>query len=188
MSKKAVFAIVAVIVAFTIVGLEWRSFHNTDEADKESLKKQTAANGMPDPQQMQARMLEEIGKEVGLSAAQKDQIQPIQAGMFTQMDTIFKDNTLSQQEKMDKMQRMGETNDAQIKAVMTAEQQTKYDAMQKRMRDRMAGMGGGPGNGMGGPMGGRPGGTMGGGPGGAMGGGPGGPTDGGPGGAPDANR
>ena len=137
MNKKTVFAIVAVVAALVIVGLEWRSFHNTDEADRESLKKQISANGMPDPQQMQARMLDDMAKEVGLSAAQKDQIQSIQSGMFTRMDTIFKDKTVSQQQKMDKMKQMGETNDAQIKAILSPDQQTKYEAIAESRRSTM---------------------------------------------------
>lgn len=149
MNKKNAIGIAAVTAIVIVGGLEWNAFRSVSKTDQENLNKQLAANGMGSasggmqgPQAMQARMLDGMAKEVGLDDKQKEQIGAIQAGMFPRMEQIFKDKSLSREQKMQQMQTAREENESQIRGLLSAEQQTRYDAMQKRMRDRMAAMGG----------------------------------------------
>ena len=157
LKRQHVIAVGFAFAAILVIGYEWQISRNDRAADQDSLKMQLKSGGigvagpggMPNPQQMQVRMLDDMSKELALNDDQRSKVGSIQKSMFSKMDEIFRNDRLSQQQKMASMQQMQQGNQEAIKLTLTPDQQTKYDAMQKRMRDRMAAPGGGP---MGGGM------------------------------------
>lgn len=163
MDRKAIIASVATVIAVLVVAGAWK-MSNSTASDKENLQRQRAAAGMPDPAQMQARMLDDLAQQLGLSADQKEKIKAVQDDMMPKMRPDFRDRSQSREQMFATMRKNREEMDARIKAVLTPEQQTKYVALEKERRERMMTIRGG--------MRGEPGGMM---PGGLPPGGPGGP-------------
>jgi Spy/CpxP family protein refolding chaperone len=88
--------------------------------------------------------LKQIDEAVKLTDDQKGKITPILKAQQEKMTALRADQAMSREDRMAKMQEIGKaTNDA-IKAILTAEQQPKFDAMPQPGR-------GGPGGGKGGP-------------------------------------
>jgi len=77
--------------------------------------------------------LERLTKELDLTADQQAKIKPILETGHTQMESIHKDTSLSPEAKKAKMKEAHETETSQINAVLTADQQTKFAAMQAKM-------------------------------------------------------
>jgi Spy/CpxP family protein refolding chaperone len=88
-------------------------------------------------------MLARLTKQLDLTDDQQTKLKPILEAGHTQMQTIHQDSTLSQQDKMAKMKDARESLNSQINAVLTPDQQTKFAAMQEKMRNHRHG-GGGP--------------------------------------------
>jgi protein CpxP len=72
-------------------------------------------------------------------------ITPILDTLKTTMTGIRADTTLSQTDRMSKMKDARDDADTQIKAILTPDQQTKFDALLKQMASRRRGGGGGGG-------------------------------------------
>lgn len=175
MNKKTTIAVALIALAVCTVGLAFlRSGSANQEAqDKANLQKQTSGAGTPagmfDPKQMQARMLDDMSQQLGLSPSQSEKLGKIQEAGFPAMRTVMDDASLTEQQKRERMQKAREDQEKQIHDLLTPEQQSKYDTMQTQMRERMAqNRGGMPGGGPGMPpdgMAGGPGMPPGGGPG-----------------------
>lgn len=99
------------------------------------------------PQQMAARQLEQMTQQLQLTADQSAKIQAIQERTAPLTQAIFADTTLSRQQRREKMRPLRAESDAQIRQLLTSEQQTKFDAMQAQRRARFGGIGGGGMNG-----------------------------------------
>lgn len=96
-----------------------------------------------DPQQMAARRLEQMTEQLQLSTEQRSRIQVIQESFAPRTRAIFDDTTLSREQRREKMRPLRAESEAQIRQVLTAEQQTKYDQMQAQRRARFGGGRGG---------------------------------------------
>jgi Spy/CpxP family protein refolding chaperone len=72
-------------------------------------------------------------------------ITPILSDFRTQVQTIRADTSLSQTDRMSKMKDARDTMTAAVNAILTPDQQTKFAAMQSKMRGRRGGGGGGGG-------------------------------------------
>ena len=72
--------------------------------------------------------LEHLSKDLNLTDDQKAKVQPIIDQTKPQMEAIHK-------EAMEKMQALMESTGAQIRPLLTPEQQTKFDAMKKAHED-----------------------------------------------------
>jgi protein CpxP len=166
MQKKQIAAMVLVPAAILAIAATWRMSQGPSaRQDKANLQKQMTAQGrmggpggMPgnfDPKRMQAQMLDRMGKELALTDAQKQKVASLQDAQMPKMQQIMQDNSLTMDQQRSKMDQARKDQEMQIKAVLTSEQQTKYDEMQKRMRERMQQMRAAMGNGNG-PMGGPP--------------------------------
>ncbi len=111
-----------------------------------------------------AQMVDAMAKELTLSATQKTQILAIQEDLAAKRKAMPKDMARDERRKLGAANRA--EADKKIKALLSPEQQTKYDAMQAKRRAQMQAMrqqgGGAP---AGGPKGGGPGGPLMGGPG-----------------------
>jgi len=88
--------------------------------------------------------LDRLKEVLSLTQEQTDQIQAIIKGNAPQRQAIFSDDSLSPDDKRAKMQELNKGTQAKIRALLTPEQQTKFDAMP---RFRPGGRNHGPGHG-----------------------------------------
>ena len=99
--------------------------------------------GRMDPDAQLAQMT----TQYNLTADQQSKIKPILEDRQKQMQALFQDQSGSREEMMTKMMAMRKDSNTKIRAILTEEQQTKFDADQKaqqeRMQQRMGGGGGG---------------------------------------------
>jgi protein CpxP len=88
------------------------------------------------------RRLEMMQTQLNLTPDQVTSIKAIFADGQAKMEAVRSDTTLSQDDRRAKMMSMRTDENAKVKAVLTPDQQTKFDDMQSRMRQRQ--QGGGP--------------------------------------------
>lgn len=86
---------------------------------------------------MEARRLEMLTKRLSLTTDQQAQVKAILDDNQKQMQALRDDSSTSREEKRPKMMELRKATDEKIRAVLTDEQKTKFDAMQAEMRDRM---------------------------------------------------
>jgi periplasmic protein CpxP/Spy len=70
--------------------------------------------------------------ELGLTTDQQTEVKAIFEVMHLKMEAIMEDATLSKEVKMAKMKELRTSTDAAIRAILTADQQTKFDELQKK--------------------------------------------------------
>jgi len=75
--------------------------------------------------------LAKMAEELNLTDAQKDQIRPILKDSMTQRKALQGDATLTEEQKKAKMKELRTATHDKIFAVLTPEQQTKFDAMKE---------------------------------------------------------
>jgi Spy/CpxP family protein refolding chaperone len=92
-----------------------------------------------------ARQVEMLTKRLNLTTDQQTQVKAIDEDTAKQMTAVRNDTSLSQDDKRAKMMEVRKGSQDKIRAVLTDEQKTKYDALLAEMRDRMRerGQGGG---------------------------------------------
>jgi protein CpxP len=188
MDKQKLSGIIMVPVVFIALFLAYRSYRSTlapEPAGAGPQRSQSSGGGAPAQSQgpTPAQRMDEMAKEVSLTPEQKTQISAIQDDLAAKRKAFPKD--MPRETRRAQMTANRAAADVKIKALLSPDQQTKYDALQAKRRAQMAAMrpggggGGGasvtpknrPGGGMpgsGGPMGGSGGGM--GGSGGGMGG------------------
>ncbi len=89
--------------------------------------------------------LQRMTQQLNLSDAQQQQIKPILENEMKQMQGLHADSSLSQQDRMSKMQQIRQDTASQIKPILNSDQQQKYEQMMSHQ-----GRGhGGPGQGQG---------------------------------------
>ena len=84
--------------------------------------------------------LQRMTKQLNLTEDQQPKIKPILENESTQVQSLRADSSLSQQDRMAKMQQIRQTSSEQIKPILNADQQQKFAEMMSR-----------PGRGRGGP-------------------------------------
>jgi Spy/CpxP family protein refolding chaperone len=82
----------------------------------------------PGPEHMMGNPLDHLSKDLGLTDEQKAKVQPILDQTKPQLEAIH-------QEAMQKMHALLENAGAQIRPLLTPEQQQKFDAMKKAHED-----------------------------------------------------
>lgn len=83
--------------------------------------------------------LQHMTRQLNLSDAQQQLIKPILENENKQMQSLQEDSSLSQQDRMSKMMQIRQGTSEQIKPILNAEQQQKYEHMQmmnRQGRDR----------------------------------------------------
>lgn len=90
--------------------------------------------------------LEMLTKRLNLTADQQTQVKGIDEDTGKQMMAVRNDTSLSQDDKRAKMMEIRKGSQDKIRAILTDDQKTKYDAMLAEMKDRMKerGQGGNP--------------------------------------------
>lgn len=97
------------------------------------------AMGGFNPQQMAARRLEQMTQQLQLSAEQVTKIKAIQESAAPRLKALFDDATLTRPQRREKMRPLRAESEAQIRQILTSEQQVKYDAMQAQRRAQFGG-------------------------------------------------
>lgn len=92
--------------------------------------------GRPGPAQMQERQLEMMTKDLNLTPNQVTQIKATHADMNRQMLALRDDTSTAQEDKREKMMAVRKASNEKVRGQLTADQATKFDAMQARMRER----------------------------------------------------
>jgi len=100
------------------------------------------AHGPRQPMSTDQR-LQMLTSQLNLSSDQQSQIKPILESESQQMQALRSDTALSQQDRMSKMQAIRKDTASQIKPILNADQQTKYQEMMSHQGHR-GGMGAAP--------------------------------------------
>ena len=139
-----------VIVAFL---LAWKSYSSTLLPEKGNPattfpQGRSSGGGGGAGQPTPAQMMDAMAKELSLSPDQKTRIAAIQEDVAAKRKAM--PQGMDRDERRKKMTEYRTAADTQIKALLNADQQTKYDAMQEKRRAQMQAMRGGGGGRMGG--------------------------------------
>ncbi|HEY0264621.1 MAG TPA: hypothetical protein VGC07_08860 [Granulicella sp.] len=96
--------------------------------------------------QMEERQVDMLTKRLSLSPDQQTQVKGIDDAQMQQMMAIRQDSSLSQDDRRSKMMALRQDTQTKIRAVLTDDQKTKYDALLQQQQARMAERrgGGGP--------------------------------------------
>src|SRR5215469_8354987 len=94
---------------------------------------------------MEQRQLDMLTKRLNLTPDQVTQVKAIDDDTAKQMQAVRADTSLSQDDRRAKMMDIHKASTDKIRALLTPDQQTKYDALQAEMKQRMQNrQGGGP--------------------------------------------
>jgi len=100
-------------------------------------------NGMQGPRHMDPeRRVEQMQRRLNLSDSQTAQVRQIFADSHAQMETLRSNASLAPEDRRAQMLSLHQGEQARIRAVLTPDQQAKFDAMQAKMRERRAEEGG----------------------------------------------
>ena len=86
---------------------------------------------------MQGQQLEMLTQKLNLTTDQQTQVKAIDEDAGKQMMAVRNDTSLSQDDKRTKMMGIRKSSQDKIRALLTDDQKTKYDAMQAEMREKM---------------------------------------------------
>lgn len=93
------------------------------------------------------RRVEMMQRRLSLSDAQTAQIRTIFSESRTKMEALRSDTSLTREDRRSQMMTLHQGEQTKVRAVLSPEQQAKYDAMMERMRERRRdaeGQGGNP--------------------------------------------
>ena len=90
--------------------------------------------------------VEMLTNKLNLTSDQVTQVKAIDADTMKQMSAVRDDTSLAQADRRTKMMDIHKASSDKIRAILTDDQKTKYDAMQAEMQERMKErrQGGGP--------------------------------------------
>jgi periplasmic protein CpxP/Spy len=95
---------------------------------------------------MRGHQIEFLTKKLSLTPDQVTQVKAIDADTWKQSKAVHEDTTIADADKRSKMMDIHKASQDKIRALLTPDQQTKFDAMQAEMKNRMGNRhGGGPG-------------------------------------------
>jgi Spy/CpxP family protein refolding chaperone len=94
---------------------------------------------------MRGDQVEFLTKQLNLTPDQVTQVKAIDDDASKQMKALREDTSIAQDDKRTKMMDIRKSSQDKIRGLLTAEQQTKFDALQAQMRERRGNRGGGDG-------------------------------------------
>ena len=80
--------------------------------------------------------LEMMKEQLNLTPEQVEKIKPIVEAGREKMKAVREDSTLAQDAKREKMRELAKTQSEEIKPILTAEQQTKWQELMAKRRER----------------------------------------------------
>ncbi len=101
--------------------------------------------GRGGPGGMGGRQLEFLTKKLNLTPDQVTQVKAIDEDTWKQAKALHDDTSIAGQDKRAKMMDIHKASQEKIRALLTADQQTKFDALQAEMREHRENHGGGQG-------------------------------------------
>jgi len=90
-------------------------------------------HGHEDPAQRTA----ELTKKLKLTSDQQTKVQDALQSEHSQMESLHQDSSLSQQDRSTKMMEIHKSTDGQIRGLLDADQQKKWDEMKAKREQRM---------------------------------------------------
>jgi periplasmic protein CpxP/Spy len=81
--------------------------------------------------------LKHMTKKLDLTADQQPKVKAILDDQHAKMEALHNDSSMSREDKFPKMREIHENSNTQIKAILTDDQQKKFDKMQEEQHDRM---------------------------------------------------
>jgi periplasmic protein CpxP/Spy len=135
--KRNGLSLLAVLTLGSLVALAPTS-HAEDAPSKPEAKHgpRPGGPGGPGPGMMKER-LNKMSEELKLTDDQKTKVEAIMKDQGEKMRSLWNDASVSQEDKRAKMNKPSEAGSTKIKAVLTPEQQTKFETMQKENQERM---------------------------------------------------
>ncbi|HEX4783923.1 MAG TPA: hypothetical protein VH350_06245 [Candidatus Sulfotelmatobacter sp.] len=106
--------------------------------DQQSQSAPEHGNWHRGPQDPAART-KELAKRLNLTADQQTKVQEALQSQHSQMESLRQDTSLSQEDRRAKMMDIHKSTDEQIRGVLDATQQKKWDEMQAKREQRMQG-------------------------------------------------
>lgn len=91
-------------------------------------------HGRQDP----AKQVQRMSKKLNLSSDQQSKVQSILEDQQKQLETLRQDKSLSREDRGAKFNELRQTSSAQIRAVLSEDQQKKFDQMQQKREQKMA--------------------------------------------------
>jgi hypothetical protein len=134
MMKQSVLSLVA--AGLISVGASFAAAQDNPPNDQQSPPAQDNAmrrHGPQDPAQRTA----ELTKKLKLTSDQQTKVQDALQSERSQMESVHQDSSLSQQDRHAKMMDIRKATDAQIRGLLDANQQKKWDEMQARREQWM---------------------------------------------------
>jgi Spy/CpxP family protein refolding chaperone len=86
-------------------------------------------------------MMQRLTQALNLTPAQQAKLGPIFQAQRAKMMSLFQNASLTQPQKFQKMQAMRQASEAQVNAILTPAQRTKWAAMRAQRRMRRPGPG-----------------------------------------------
>ena len=83
-----------------------------------------------------------MAEKLNLTQQQQDQLKPIMQKQREQAKAIWQDNSLSQDQKQQKMQALHQDTQSQVKAILTPDQQQQWEQMRQNFKGHRHGRGG----------------------------------------------
>jgi protein CpxP len=130
MFKKCLLALLTaslIAIAVPLVAAQ-DSQANNPQSNQPSPDKGGWHHGRPDP----AERTQELTKKLKLTSDQQTKVQDILQSEHSQMENLRQDTSSSQQDRHSKMMDIRKTSDTQIRALLDATQQKKWDEMQAK--------------------------------------------------------
>ena len=84
-----------------------------------------------------AKRADRLATQLQLSSDQKAKLEDILKSEQSQMQNLRSDSSVSREDRHSKMMDIHRTSDDQIRALLNADQQKKWDAMQEKRQQRM---------------------------------------------------
>lgn len=94
---------------------------------------------------MRGNQVDFLTKKLNLTPDQVTQVKAIDQDTWTQMKALREDTSVAGPDKRTKMMDIHKSSQDKIRGLLTADQQTKFDALQAQMQERREHHGGGPG-------------------------------------------
>ena len=94
---------------------------------------------------MRGNQVEFLTKKLNLTPDQVTQVKAIDADTMKQARALREDTSVADSDKRAKMMDIHKAAQEKIRALLTPDQQTKFDALQTQMRERRGNRGGGDG-------------------------------------------
>jgi protein CpxP len=137
MFRRHVIAVVAasLITGASVLSLAQESQPATQAPSASSSDKQGhGKHGKQDP----AERVQKLSKKLNLSSEQQTKVQGILESQQQQMQSLRQDTSLSAQDRKAKAADLRQSTSSQIRAVLNADQQKKFDQMEQKHKQRMA--------------------------------------------------